>query len=501
MSISIQDLINEYTGNGSTTAFPFTFKILTTDQLSVVVDGVVVTTGFSVSIDPLGAGGTVTFYVPPANATNIRLFRQTPILRSTDFIEGGPLDSAVLDGDLDYLTSIAQEIGTYGIKLNETGKWDANNISIINLASPENSADAVNKLYVDQVVTRLGNLTVPLNPTDNGKWLKANAGIASWQAVTNADLVSYLGYTPANKAGDTFTGSVSFSNTATFNQVPKTTATNTTDTTELATVGFVNTSLEAAGSAGIRQTVLSGPVDSTGASAFGGSTGSTTVTASGTLVITAANGNSDYKKSITNPSWTGLSTNGTMYLYLDINGGLISTGSTTLQPNYQWGGTYSTTNNQHTFNIQEMTMKVGNGSIANTVNRVFVGEVTVAGGVVTAITWYQLLGRFTSAWTNTLPGINTTISATHKLGVMPDIAYLDVECITADITYSVGEQVVFSSFAGSYARNTDEPWKNKTTVGFTTGGTTAFGGINKSGTVVTPTAANWKYRFVAQRGW
>ena len=124
----------------------------------------------------------------------------------------------------------------------------------------------------------------------------------------------------------------------------------------------------------IRQTVLGGPVDSSGYSAFGGGTGSTTVTASGTLTCTAANGvNSsgplDKTFQITNPSWTGLSTNGTMYLYVDWNSGTPITGSVTLAPTYQWGGTYSTTNNQHTFNIQEMTMKVGNGATAQGVVR------------------------------------------------------------------------------------------------------------------------------------
>ena len=39
-------------------------------------------------------------------------------------------------------------------------------------------------------------------------------------------------------------------------------------------------------------------------------------------------------------------------LYLDItSAGVVSTGSVTLLPTYQWGGTYSTTNNQHTYNF------------------------------------------------------------------------------------------------------------------------------------------------------
>lgn len=208
----------------------------------------------------------------------------------------------------------------------------------------------------------------------------------------------------------------------------------------------------------VRQTVLSGPVDSSGYSAFGGSTGSTTVTASGTLKATAAaGGDANYTGSITNPSWTGLSTNGTMYLYLDItSGGVVTTGSTTLAPAYQWGGTYSVTNLQNTFNIQEMTMKVGNGSTAAQVYRVFVGEVTVAGGVVTAIVWYALMGRYVSALT-ALPAAGTPQTHSHNIGVPG--TFLTVvpvgQCTSATAGFSTGDQMMdlftVATVGGAYA--------------------------------------------------
>ena len=174
---------------------------------------------------------------------------------------------------------------------------------------------------------------------------------------------------------------------------------------------------------GVRQTVLSGPVDSDGLPAFGGSTGSTTVTASGTLVATAANGYgatgaTDRVGVIVNPSWTGLSTNGTMYLYLDIAAdGTCTTGSTTLAPVYQEGGTYSTTSGQFTFNISEMVGKVGDGSAANQAYRVYVGQVTVSGNVVTAIAWYALRGRYESPWFAV--SASTAYARNHNLGTRP----------------------------------------------------------------------------------
>jgi hypothetical protein len=174
----------------------------------------------------------------------------------------------------------------------------------------------------------------------------------------------------------------------------------------------------------VRQTVLSGPVDTNGLAAFGGSTGSATVTATATLKASAASGGDlNYTGSIVNPSWTGLSTNGTMYVYLDITvGGVVTAVSTALQPIYQWGGTPSIVNGQHTFNIQEMKMYTGNGTTAPQVFRVFVGEVTVAGGVVSAITWYALMAR--SARYFASPVASTNYYITHNIGVQP--AFINV---------------------------------------------------------------------------
>jgi hypothetical protein len=258
----------------------------------------------------------------------------------------------------------------------------------------------------------------------------------------------------------------------------------------------------------VRQTVLNGAVDSNGLPSFGGSTGSTTVTQTGgALTLAAANGFGssgavDQVFQITNPSWTGLSTNGTMYLYVDYNGGSPSTGSTTLAPTYQWGGTYSTTANQHTFNIQEMTMKVGNGSTASQTYRVFVGEVTVAGGVVTAITWYALMGRYTSAWTATLPGNGAVVSFNHNIGTnfIEGIDFL-AECTTNDAGFVVGEQTILRiTYPATNAANL-QPRIGRNTFSFAVASTsTTFYVTNPTtGTGSVLTAGSWKYAGICRR--
>ncbi len=260
-----------------------------------------------------------------------------------------------------------------------------------------------------------------------------------------------------------------------------------------------------------RQTVQSGPVTSDGLPNFGGSTGSGTVTMTGTLIATAANGFSstgqvDRVGSITDASWTGLTTDGTMYLYLDLAAdGTATTGSGTLAPIYQFGGTPSTTSGQFTFNISQMTAYVGNGSAAPATYRVYVGQVTVASSVVSAITWYALNGKYTGPWTNTLPSASSATTVSHNIGTAELYGPIasDIECITTD-TFAVGARITYQHGSGingsgqntsslaftaltlTYATTDNAPWV----------ATTPAGGTSK-----VLTLASWKYRFRADRGW
>ena len=282
--------------------------------------------------------------------------------------------------------------------------------------------------------------------------------------------------------------------------------TDITDLSALTTVPTVIASAIAAVPSGapyVRQTVLNGPVDSNGFSSFGGSTGSTTVTATGTLVATASSGNLDRSGSIVNPSWTSLSTNGTMYLYLDIaSNGTCTTGSTTLAPTYRWGGTDVVTSGQNTFNIQEMQMKVGNGSTASQVWRVFVGEVAVSGSVVTVITWYALLGRYTGAWVATLPAAATAISVNHNIGTVDINPKLELQCTSAEFGYAIGDTVTeVNGNTGGVAAPISIVRTYKT-VGFTVTNSGSMLVLNKTtGANATMTLASWRYRLVAQREW
>lgn len=261
-----------------------------------------------------------------------------------------------------------------------------------------------------------------------------------------------------------------------------------------------------------RQTVQSGPVTSDGLPNFGGSTGSGTVTMSGTLIATAANGFSatgqvDRVASITNASFTGLTTDGTMYLYLDLAAdGTATAGSGTLAPIYQFGGTPSTTSGQFTFNISQMTAYVGNGSAAPATYRVYVGQVTVASNVVTAITWYALNGRYVAPWTATLPGASTAVSFDHNIGTTEIYGPRDaeIECSSASQGYAVGDRIGgsgMSTFGNGYSPHAIT-LTGPNTCQFATGGTNSWYGPPKAGgTTAGLTVGNFRYRVRLQRGW
>ena len=263
-----------------------------------------------------------------------------------------------------------------------------------------------------------------------------------------------------------------------------------------------------------RQCILSAPTDTNGFTALGGSTGATTVTttaisASVPMVVTSANGydaNGAVNTagiSTANLSWTGLSTNGTMYLYVDEASGVLTTGSTTLAPVYQRGGAYSTVSGQATFNISDMKMKVGDGTSAVQTNRVFVGQVTVAGGVVSTITWYALKRQFRSTEQNVIDATGVII-VPHYLGCKPENVDMLIRIVTAQHGWNAGDEFVISSMMNSWIGVGNKSFilnSDVDNVGLAVYSHTLTWLNKTTGAIVTFTAANIKYVFKTGTDW
>jgi hypothetical protein len=254
---------------------------------------------------------------------------------------------------------------------------------------------------------------------------------------------------------------------------------------------------------GVRQTVRNGPVDTNGLPTFLATSASLTLTtqnisSSNPLVVSAAagataNGLVDYNTVFTaNQSWSGLTANSTLYLYVNAQTGAL--GFTTLAPIYQQGGTPSTVNGQFTFNIGQMIGYMGNGTTAIATPLVFVGECTTSASAVTAVTAYAYNGYYDSGFTATLP-IAVAVTKNSNIGVAGGFGTILLECTTADNGYAIGDQL--NNPPSTYATM----FQTRLSCGAAFY-TSVIAVPNKSTGVGTSlTAASWKYKFIHRRGW
>lgn len=120
MPIGEQTTFSPHTGNGVATVFAYSFGVLAAYDLKVLVDGIEVTTGFTVSGIGSRTGGTVTFAIAPADGVDILIFRQVARSRDTDYQYGGDLRDEVLDDDFDRIWMTLQddsELLTRGVRV------------------------------------------------------------------------------------------------------------------------------------------------------------------------------------------------------------------------------------------------------------------------------------------------------------------------------------------------------------------------------------------------
>lgn len=259
--------------------------------------------------------------------------------------------------------------------------------------------------------------------------------------------------------------------------------------------------------ADVRQTVLSSSVDANGfANYISIGTGlAVDIAVSPRVVIAAAFLDANRVGYITAATSIGsLATNSTNYLYADVNSdATVTLGSTTLAPVYQWGGAYSTTANQVTFNIQEMTAKVGNGATASQVWRVFLGEAVTNLTNVTSVVNYALMGRYLSVLATPLTATNTRTTFSHNIGCnLIHETGIVLECLTAELGYVVGERVfhaITETTGGTTFKHQITHTRNEAKV--KTGATTAWEllSISAPEQITSLTAANWSYGIIIKR--
>ena len=119
MTISTTTIKNSYSGNSSTDAFAYTFKISDKDHMQVIIRS---STGtetvkslsrhYTVSGVGNSSGGTVTFTSGniPATGETVILRRNTTQTQGLDLIENDPLPADNLETAFDKNLSISQEL-------------------------------------------------------------------------------------------------------------------------------------------------------------------------------------------------------------------------------------------------------------------------------------------------------------------------------------------------------------------------------------------------------
>jgi hypothetical protein len=507
MAVSTTTRRISYTGNGATLAFAYPFRILDAAHLKVYVDTVLQSSGYAVSGVGGATGGTVTFSAAPANGAVVLLLRDVPLTQTVDTQNNETILEDVLDTSLDKLTMIAQQIAenigrspTLGAAdVDGSGAYAANGNRISNLGAPTAQTDAARVADISAIVAAAGNVPSPL-AGDAGKFLKASGAAAfGWTAAASSDLSDF-----AEAARDTIGAAlVAGTNiTITVNDAGDTiTITNTGPTTS-----DVSAAIEA-NRAFRSQCAQMGPKGNDNNPNFLPATSGSlllqtqNITASDPLIVHASQGRGGRTASITaNITWSPLASSSTVFLGLTIDAnGTATPFSTTTAPIYQRGGVPSTTNGQYTYVIGSRTMYLGDGSAANKVYAVFVGECTTSGSAVTATVAYAFEGRMCSPQT-AIPAGGTITTFNHNIGVRPDFFDVMIANVTTQHGYSPGD--VLRAFGDSTSNN-------QTPLGMVTGrnsaqvnyGTTLIVPVRTTGAIASITRTSWEYIFYADRGW
>ena len=103
---------NDYTGNGTTMVYPYTFRILNANEIRISVNAIVKVLNTDYSVSNVGAqgGGNITFVVAPPNTQPIIFSRNMQFTQTTDYIPNQAINTNTLERNLDKLTMITQQL-------------------------------------------------------------------------------------------------------------------------------------------------------------------------------------------------------------------------------------------------------------------------------------------------------------------------------------------------------------------------------------------------------
>ena len=176
MTISSTTVKVSYSGNGSTTVFAYTFKILDDDEIQVIIRSSTgtetvktKTTHYTVSGVGSSGGGNITFLTAPTATQTVVLRRLTTQTQETDYVANDPFPADSHEEALDRVTMVAQEIQEElgrAIKLSKTNTMTSTEFTVA-------AADRANKILAFDTNGEI-SVTQELG-TYQGNWATATA--------------------------------------------------------------------------------------------------------------------------------------------------------------------------------------------------------------------------------------------------------------------------------------------------------------------------------------
>ena len=190
-----------YTGDGSTTAFPTTFRFLQNSHVKVIERTIssgaesTLTEGTEYTLTGKGeaSGGTVTAATAPASSVQWIVKRDAPLTQETSFPLGGDFPSTSVEDALDLLTQIMQQHGEELDRALQFSETSADK----DKAFPDLVADRL--VYVDSdgelSLVTLGSLSTAIDTVftalASGDFLKYDG--TNWINRTGAEVASDIG--------------------------------------------------------------------------------------------------------------------------------------------------------------------------------------------------------------------------------------------------------------------------------------------------------------------
>lgn len=176
MTVSSSTNRVSYAGNGSTTVFPYTYKIFDQDDLTVILRAAngtettkTITSDYTVSGVGNAGGGNVTMLTAPASGETLVILREQDLIQELDIVPNDPFPADSLEGALDKLTFMVQQHEeTLGrtIKASRTNTITGAEFTIL-------AADRANKIFAFDSAGDV-SITQELG-TYRGNWATATA--------------------------------------------------------------------------------------------------------------------------------------------------------------------------------------------------------------------------------------------------------------------------------------------------------------------------------------